>query len=117
MPSSINLYKFNKDSWNEISTRMGDQDSSKYYFVSDLPIESMGPLAVSGKKDLSTSAKPGGSGILLESLDSNIRSPDSEPVPTPVTWTGLWAQSVPGFRGCSVLIIIFTLYIFIRKQD
>ncbi|TFH39920.1 MAG: PGF-pre-PGF domain-containing protein, partial [ANME-2 cluster archaeon] len=61
--SSINLSKFNKDSWNAISTRMSDQDSSNYYFVSDLPIESMGPLAVSGKKDLSSSANPGGSGM------------------------------------------------------
>gem|GEM_PF-4137173 len=117
MPSSINLYKFKKDSWNEISTRMIDQDSSKYYFVSDLPIESMGPLAVSGKKNLSSSAKPGGSGLLVESLDPNIRSPDSGSVPTAVSWTGLWAQSMSGFQGFSVLIIILTLYIFIRKQD
>jgi PGF-pre-PGF domain-containing protein len=116
LPSSINIYKFNKDSWNEISTRMDDEDSSKYYFVSDLPIESMGPLAVSGKKDLSSSANPGGSGMLLESSDPNVRSPDSEPVPTPVT-TVLWAESVPGFQGFSLLIIILTLYIFIRKQD
>lgn len=113
--SSINLYKFNKDSWDELSIRMVDQDLQKYYFETDLPIEPLGPMAVSGKMGESSTINPN-SAMLLDTFNFESSSTDTELLSTPVTWTGMWVEDVPGFQGIIVFVMGLVMYIIVRSS-
>ncbi|MCG7848437.1 MAG: TIGR04279 domain-containing protein [ANME-2 cluster archaeon] len=112
--NTISFYSYNDvtNNWEKRSTQKISEDSNSYYFKASLPIRgNLGPMAISGR---STSAPVHPSPTIKPTITPQ---PTPEIVPTPVIWTGIWKEKVPGFQVLTALFVLIALYISRKRRN
>jgi PGF-pre-PGF domain-containing protein len=115
-PSSISLYFYNANKWDKINIQKINEDSTKYYFRANLPITgSLGSMAVSGQFNSPITPIFTPKPTLIPTL-TPTPTPEIIPTPPPMTWTGIWSESIPGFQIIVALSVILLLFVIGRRR-
>ncbi len=114
--NTITFYSYNDGTanWEKMSTQKISEDSGSYYFKASLPIRgTLGPMAISGG---SSSASVHFSPTIKPTITPQS-TPEIVPGATPVTWTGIWKEEVPGFQVLMALFVLIVLYVTGRRWN
>jgi len=114
--NTISFYSYNDvtNNWEKMSIQKIGEDSNSYYFKASLPIRgNLGPMAISGR---STSA-PVPPFTTIKPTITPQPKPEIVPGATPVTWTGIWTEEVPGFHVLTALFVLIALCVSSRRRN
>ena len=120
--SIITFYSYNDGTanWEKMSTQKISEDSGSYYFKASLPIRgTLGPMAISGRSSSASvphfpTTRPS---ITPTQTVTPQSTPEIVPGATPVTWTGIWKEEVPGFQVLMALFVLIVLYVTGRRWN
>ncbi|MDF1530965.1 MAG: PGF-pre-PGF domain-containing protein [ANME-2 cluster archaeon] len=120
--NTITFYSYNDvtGDWEKMSTRKTGEDSGSYQFTASLPIRGiLGPMAISGRSSSASLLPFPTFSPTITPTQTVPSKPTPEIVPgmTPITWTGLWKEEVPGFQVLIALFVLVVLSVTGRRRD